>query len=313
MVEQFDYLKEYCDEDKTNIINTKLLAMYEKWYENWYRNNEKLYDNFSKSYKSHPDKKFYLNKPLLLTCTDAYLKHRVILFGKEAHDTDSSISCFRYELDHYFDPSTYEYDTAIRFDERENGKKKARNTEFLKIRKICAELESDISFSEDADSFREFSGVLVNNLNKVSYGGRMTSAEKRLEEIYAPFYFDEKYGNVFYHEFRILQPRKVLFLCGRGYTKHLLRDFGTYFSDKLISSKLICSKNTLSLRDDETGMLVSTPNILASENEYNLENECSIEYIYGYHPSFLQYNGKKRNQYYKSITAFVKSNIGQTK
>ena len=82
MVEQFDYLKEYCDEDKTNIINTKLLAMYEKWYENWYRNNEKLYDNFSKSYKSHPDKKYYLNKPLLLTCTDAYLKHRVILFRK---------------------------------------------------------------------------------------------------------------------------------------------------------------------------------------------------------------------------------------
>jgi len=313
MEEQFDYLKEYCDSEKTKTINAKLLAMYEKWYDSWYKGNESRYANFSTSCKGHPDQMVYLNKPLLLTCTDAYLGNRVILFGKEAHDTDSSLSCFRCELDRYFDSSTYKYDTAIRFDERENGKKKARNTEFLKARKICAELESNVFFSEDSDSFKKFSGVLVNNLNKVSYGGRMTSAEKRLEEIYAPFEFDKKTGNVFYHEFRILQPRKVLFLCGRGYTKHLIRDFGPSFSEELISGKLISSKGALALREDETSILVSVPKTLVSENECNLENEHSIEYIYGYHPSFLQYNGKKRNQYYKSITAFVKSNIGQTK
>ena len=83
MEEQFDYLKEYCDSEKTKSINAKLLAMYKKWYDSWYKGNESRYASFSTSCKGHPDEMVYLNKPLLLTCTDAYLENRVILFGKE--------------------------------------------------------------------------------------------------------------------------------------------------------------------------------------------------------------------------------------
>ena len=294
MEEQFDYLKEYCDSEKTKSINAKLLAMYKKWYESWYKGNESRYASFSTSCKGHPDEMVYLNKPLLLTCTDAYLENRVILFGKEAHDTDSSISCFRCELDHYYDSSTYKYDRAIRFDEREAGKKKAPNREFLKIRKICAELKGNTSFKDRPDDFRIFTGVLVNNLNKVSYGGNKTPVEDSLGDIYKDFRYDIYYNdpkNVFFYEFSILEPKKVLFLCG-DYIEHLNRDFGS-----AVAQKLEASWKTLSTKEGSL-KLVSDPDTFQYAGN-------TVEYVYGYHPS---YPGLRKHLkiYEDAIERFIK-------
>ena len=66
---------------------------------------------------------------------------------------------------------------------------------------------------------------MVNNLNKVSYGGKHTPVDDSLKDIYSEFEFEGIKGNIYFHEIRILKPVKLVFVTG-SYTNHLERDFG---------------------------------------------------------------------------------------
>lgn len=275
MAEYFQFIEDYCREEDTKRINNQLLDMYTTWFR----------DCFQKTKEFYP-LEWPLNLPQLLTCTDAYLKSRIILFGKEANDTNSNIAFFNNALELYKQSVSYRYMADIKND-------KAKNTDFLKARKACAGLEHE-SFKDDSAAFKQFSGVLINNLNKVSYGGKRTLLEDRFKEtIYRKFNYDGETENVFFHEFRILKPRKVIFLCGtdQGYIEHLKWHFG-----EKIGEEIGACMTELSL--DEGHLFCEGKSFCFAENK-------DIKYFYGYHPSarrlssFREEYKKKLRDYYK--------------
>ena len=275
MEKQLNYLEEYCNGAETRSINERLSALYKQWYNAWYEGKEKLYTDLS------------LNCPFLLTCTDAYIQNRIMFFGQEAHDKCSYLHDFKKELDEYFVSESYHYEKLIRYDEH------GINQNFLKTRKVCAGLDPDTRFKDGEADYRRFTSVLVNNLNKISYGGKSTPVDERLRDIYSPIEFEGHKGNIFYHEMRILKPEKIIFATG-SYTNHLERDFGKDVADQLRSSW-----KTLYLGKKGDHKVISE----VSEFEYA---GIKMKYIYGYHPS-AHLNTDDRRNYFGAIKTFVTS------
>ena len=102
------YIDEFCRTKETKNINKQLKDMYNKWYETW------------KCYEENIKKDYF--HPQLLTCTDAYLERRIMMFGKEAHTTTTG---FEWQKGYLEDDSCYGYDKIIFEGE-------ANNTFFLK-------------------------------------------------------------------------------------------------------------------------------------------------------------------------------------
>lgn len=65
------YFETYCNSNKAKIINEKLIQMYTAWHSNWVDKEKDI------------NTEYY--HPTLLTCTDAYLDRRIMMFGREAH------------------------------------------------------------------------------------------------------------------------------------------------------------------------------------------------------------------------------------
>ncbi len=95
MNEAFNYLEEYCNSEEAKKINSQLKSLYRQWHDCKFLTNKEKYNSLSVN-------NLALNMPLLLTCTDAYLDKRVMLFGQEAHDTSSLVKDFETELEHRF-------------------------------------------------------------------------------------------------------------------------------------------------------------------------------------------------------------------
>ena len=156
-----------------------------------------------------------------------------------------------------------------------------------------AGLDPDTRFKDGEADYRRFTSVLVNNLNKISYGGKSTPVDERLRDIYSPIEFEGHKGNIFYHEMRILKPEKIIFATG-SYTNHLERDFGKDVADQLRSSW-----KTLYLGKKGNHKVISE----VSEFEYA---GIKMKYIYGYHPS-AHLNTEDRRNYFGAIKTFVTS------
>ncbi len=278
MSKDFNFPEKYCGQDETENINRRLLALYTQWYDKCFKAIESEYADLS------------LNAPFLLTCTDEYLGNRVMLFGQEAHDTSSSLRDFH--LDQYLNPESYSYEEYIHGEKKHpEGRRNLMSTNFLKTRKICAGIESDVKFINNEAAYKQFTSVLVNNLNKLSYGGKSTPVDKRLNDFYKQFTFDEEEGNIFFHEFRILKPEKIVFATG-SYIKHLERAFGKEVADQLKGSW-----QTLSLRKDGPHKTISDPGQFVFAG-------ITIKYIYGYHPN-AHLKDADRKSYENSIKNFV--------
>lgn len=267
------FIEEYCNDEETKSINERLLALYRRWYNMWYEGKERNYAEIP------------LNRPALLTCTDAYLNNRVMMFGQEAHDETSFLKDFQKELDEFFVSESYHYEKMIRFDV------KGIKRDFLKTRKVCAGVNPNERFKDNEPEYRRFTSVLVNNLNKVSYMGKHTPVDNQLKDIYSDFEFDGIIGNIYFHETRILKPEKLIFLTG-SYTNHLERDFGKEVADSLRDSW-----KTLYLGNNGEHRTISQ----VGEVEYAGR---TMKYIYGYHPS-AHLSANDRNNYNESIKAFV--------
>ncbi len=211
------FLDTFCSLKETRNINAKLKDLYGVWHRGL-----KIYDANDSQLNGKS-----LNPLHLLTCTDSYLKKRVMIFGQEAHDTNNAWTINKSPEDYYL--TEFPYDLAIHNCDRQ----KAPRTLFLKQRILLAGMDKKCAnrpFTEDEK--QDFHSVLINNLNKTSYAGDHLGVIDHglLARIYDPFEYEGTLGTIFEHELIILRPRKIVFLTGKGYWSHMKRDFKTIFA-----------------------------------------------------------------------------------
>lgn len=287
-----DYIDTFCSKMETRAINQKLRSLYTMWYVQKVEsfNQDNIIEEKEKS----------LNPLHLLTCTDSYLEsiNRVMVFGQEAHDTLNENTLYTFPPEKYYlSEESYSYNKSIHAGDR----KKAPRTLFLKQRLKIAGLDLDSLGSgalTDHDVVR-FESVLLNNLNKTSYKGDHTPVKSDgiLADIYQNVEYEAKSYTVFEHEFRILRPNRIVFLCGKGYGRHIERDFSTMLDYNGVIKPAL---NKLSLKDDNC--IVSAPISFQYEDVAN--ETIHARAILCYHPNAHMTYGQRKD-YNREILEFI--------
>lgn len=276
--------------------NTQLKDMYSEFYD-YIKKKKKGFDGFG------------FNGVQLLTCFDSYCEaeKKIMCFGKEAHTKEGNLFDFphQYQTDAY-----YKYDYAIaHIDDKDSNIPKSHcpQTQYLKTRKLISGFDSIKSAVERESAILS---ILNNNLNKTSLGGKYTPCYLKLAKktnqslirdaiVYSEFEYENFLGTIFLHELNILRPTHLVFLSGKGYDNHIVRDFGKEFYNKL--------KHAISnLKKDNP---VSDEIVLTSDEIkqwFKIDDYgTNIKIIYAYHPSG-RFTKNEREEYMKRIAEFVK-------
>ncbi len=279
-----DFLKSFCSLKETGEINGKLKDLYSVWHRGLKIGDTNDLQINGKS----------LNPLSLLTCTDSYLKKRIMVFGQEAHDTDNEMTIRNKSEDYFL--SNFDYDIAIH-------EGKAPRTLFLKQRMLLANIKKDINRPFTPEEKQMFHGILINNLNKTSYAGDHLGVKKDglLADIYKPFEYDGIMGTILEHELLLLRPSKVVFLTGKGYWYHMARDFQTIFADGRMEESLFFETvDSLKLSCKP----VSDP-IEFRYDSRSQEDACKA--VICYHPNARLKKDVRENKYDKVMLDFVNS------
>ena len=270
---------------ETNILNTQLQEMYINWLENINNNINALggYD-FSE-----------YNGLQYLTCFDSYLQStsRIMIFGREANSADYA---FEKRIENFKDiyrhDLYYSYEYAISHPQDSYAKHRAK-TRFLQTRKLIC------SFKDNEPSEKDILSVSVNNLNKISKGGKYTPCDDNIDEIiYSDFWYNDLKANIFIHELNILRPTHLVFLCGKGYNNHFKRDFGEKFYIK--ANETI---NALNVKTKPVSEPVTLNKDEACEI-FDIEN-YDVNLIFAIHPS-AHMSADIRKTYEDKLTDFIK-------
>ncbi len=288
------YIENFCRKEETKAINNRLNKLYITWYET------KIVPNSNLSISNNKGKK--LNPLHLLTCTDSYLDsdNRCIIFGQESHDTKSEETLFSLcPQQYHLKDNGYLYNEEI----HSKNVKAAPRTLFLQQRFKLAGLSECCKNREQLSPVdkSQFESILLNNLNKTSFEGEHTSVKKKgiIKQIYEEFEFEGRSCTVFEHEFQILKPRKIVFLCGKSYFNHIRRDFKTLFESNLDEIQ-----NGLgNLKLNEKYHQVSEP-IRISYKPDEADAFCT-DIILGYHPN-AHMKEELRATYDECLVKFVK-------
>lgn len=276
-----------------NKKNAELYAMYQAFYKKM-RNEAKSSEVNLCGY----------NGVQLLTCFDSYLTadNQIMIYGKEAHTDEGCVFDFspEYQNDGYY---KYEYKISHI---GENGitKSDCPQTDYLKTRElICGFEKSDNPKKREA----KILSVLNNNLNKSSIGGIFTPCNENIDDlIYRPFtyHYEDKTSeerNIYCHELNILRPTHLLFISGKGYDKHIERDFGEDFYNRI--------KPMIDKLSVETPAVIGSEYNLSKDDIHNLfginDYDSGIKILYAYHPFAFILNGEPRKKYNAIIEGFV--------
>ncbi len=266
---------------ETNILNIQLQEMYINWLENI---NTKI-----KALGGYDFSEY--NGIQYLTCFDSYLQSnsKILIFGREANSADYAFDKRNDNFnDIYRHDLYYSYEYAISHPQDSYAKHRAK-TRFLQTRKLIC------GFDDNAPSEKDILSVLVNNLNKISKGGKYTPCDDNIDKIiYSDFSHKGLTANIFIHELNILRPTHLVFLCGKGYNNHIKRDFGKDFYNMVYESI-----NKLSVKDKP----ISGPFTLDKQKIqtiFGFEDYEHINLIFALHPS-AHMKGKIRNKYEEEL------------
>ena len=276
-----------------NKKNAELYAMYQAFYK-----------KMRTEAKSSEVNLCGYNGVQLLTCFDSYLTadNQIMIYGKEAHTDEGCVFDFspEYQNDGYY---KYEYKISHI---GENGitKSDCPQTDYLKTRElICGFEKSDNPKKREA----KILSVLSNNLNKSSIGGNFTPCNENIDDlIYRPFtyHYEDKTSeerNIYCHELNILRPTHLLFISGKGYDKHIERDFGEDFYNRI--------KPMINGLSADTPAITGSDYDLSKEDIHNLfginDYDSGIKILYAYHPFAFILNGEPRKKYNAIIEGFV--------
>ncbi|MCQ4021757.1 MULTISPECIES: hypothetical protein [unclassified Ruminococcus] len=280
-----------------NIITKNINKQLKEMYSNWHNTIINKADKRNLTFDEH-------NGIHYLTCFDSYINSNVklMIIGKEANDKDYKLENYieDFENDYQHDIN-YSYEYAISHP-KETYAKDRKNTCYLKTRKLVSNFDNNLkSCSEDLE--KAILSVLVNNLNKTSINGKLTPYNDN-EFLYQEFKYNQLTHSVYVHELNILKPTHIIFLSGKGYDKHIIRDFGKDFYEELRDKIQSVNTNnkpistTLKLNND------SIEKLLGIENYFtNINDELKI--IYAIHPS-AHMTVLTRNKYEESLKEFIK-------
>ena len=275
---------------ETQEKNEQLKKMYHKWLEHI----DSQLDN-SKSYSGY-------NGIQYLTCFDSYLQSdfpRIMIFGREANSADYAFDKRNDNFkDIYRHDLYYSYEYAISHPQDSYAKHRAK-TRFLQTRKLIC------SFKDNEPSEKDILSVSVNNLNKISKGGKYTPCDDNIDEIiYSDFWYNDLKANIFIHELNILRPTHLVFLCGKGYNNHIKRDFGKKFYDNVNIANII--NNSINVKETP----VSKPDMLDKQQIqtiFGLEDYECFNLIFAIHPS-AHMSADIRNKYEEELRNFIEEN-----
>lgn len=289
---------------RTEEKNAELNAMYEAFY--------KSMEEKARNSDIKPDG---YNGVQLLTCFDSYInaKHKIMVYGKEAHTKDGQLI---EKSDCYQQDGYYRYDYAIAHRDDKNSdipKSDCRETQYLKTRRVISGIKKD---GKDANKAEELEAkvlsILNNNLNKSSVNGNYTPCNGDIDKLYDTFTYEyngkkSEKRNIYWHEINILRPTHLLFISGKGYERHIKRDFSDEFYKKIIKRMIKELKikerptsKVVELGEEDIKDYFGIKDYFADEEYFNTYKCKKMKIIYAYHPS-ARLNSDTREKYLDNL------------